>query len=469
MNLENQQLMLNYLVSSNELYTKVSPILKDSYWDARLKKQFRFIKDYYETYKASPTIDQLKASTGHSFELKALSRHEIKFAESELENFCRNSAIEQAIMGAPSLVEVGNFAKVIEEMKDAITISVNRDIGVDYFSDPENRLKDLAATILPIPTGYVKIDEGLGGGLTRKEMLLVLGAPGYGKSISLSNLAKRLMKRKLNGVYITLELSEKVVAKRFDTMFSGIAPSQVLNNITETSIRIGKEKGNYGKLFIKRMPESSTNANHIRAYLKEFEIVNGFTPDFICLDYLDLMASCQNISAENFFARDKYISEELRSIANDFDLIMLTASQLNRGAQSVESIDDLGQSHIAGGISKINTADNVLAIYPSAQAKARGEMIFKFIKTRSSNGVGNSVTLKFLSSSLTLENRDEDVSEQPSTSKLSNTISNFVKRKSDQKQNTQENTNQQDVQSAAKPLVSPKQLPSSKLTDLFQV
>jgi replicative DNA helicase len=300
-------------------------------------------------------------------------------------------------------------------------------------------------------------------------MLLVLGAPGYGKSISLSNLAKRLMKRKLNGVYITLELSEKVVAKRFDTMFSGIAPSQVLNNITETSIRIGKEKGNYGKLFIKRMPESSTNANHIRAYLKEFEIVNGFTPDFICLDYLDLMASCQNISAENFFARDKYISEELRSIANDFDLIMLTASQLNRGAQSVESIDDLGQSHIAGGISKINTADNVLAIYPSAQAKARGEMIFKFIKTRSSNGVGNSVTLKFLSSSLTLENRDEDVSEQPSTSKLSNTISNFVKRKSDQKQNTQENTNQQDVQSAAKPLVSPKQLPSSKLTDLFQV
>jgi replicative DNA helicase len=258
-------------------------------------------------------------------------------------------------------------------MKDAITISVNRDIGVDYFSDPENRLKDLAATILPIPTGYVKIDEGLGGGLTRKEMLLVLGAPGYGKSISLSNLAKRLMKRKLNGVYITLELSEKVVAKRFDTMFSGIAPSQVLNNITETSIRIGKEKGNYGKLFIKRMPESSTNANHIRAYLKEFEIVNGFTPDFICLDYLDLMASCQDISAENFFARDKYISEELRSIANDFDLIMLTASQLNRGAQSVESIDDLGQSHIAGGISKINTADNVLAIYPSAQAKARGE------------------------------------------------------------------------------------------------
>jgi hypothetical protein len=172
---------------------------------------------------------------------------------------------------------------------------------------------------------------------------------------------------------------------------------------------------------------------------REFRLSDGRVVNLadanICVDYLDLMASNQAISAENFFARDKYISEELRSIANDFNLIMITASQLNRGAQSIESIEDLGQGHIAGGISKINTADNVVAIYPSAQAKARGEMIFKFIKTRSSNGVGSAATLKFNASSLCLENMEDDV--RDGTNRLSNSISNYVQRKSGQQSASQ--------------------------------
>jgi archaellum biogenesis ATPase FlaH len=425
--LEKQKLLLSYLLSDGNLFTKVSPILKTTYFDARLKTSVNFIKDYYDKYKASPTQAQLKAETGQSLELTQLTRQEIKYAEKELETFCRDSAIEMAIMAAPKMKEDGNLAKAIENLQEAMMTSLSRDIGVDYFANPEARLTALANATPLIPTGYVKFDEYLGGGLNRKEMFIVLGAPGYGKSLTLANLAKNLLKKKLNGVYISLELAEEVVAKRFDTMFSGISSGQILRNITEASVKINQQRDKYGNLFIVRMPESTTNSMDIRAYLKEFEIVNGYLPDFMCVDYLDLMASNQAISAENFFARDKYISEELRAIANDFNLIMITASQLNRGAQSIESIEDLGQGHIAGGISKINTADNVAAIYPSAQAKARGEMIFKFIKTRSSNGVGSSATLKFNASSLCLENMEDDVPD--GTNRLSNSISNYVNRK----------------------------------------
>jgi hypothetical protein len=115
---------------------------------------------------------------------------------------------------------------------------------------------------------------------------------------------------------------------------------------------------------------------------------------------------------------------------------MISASQLGRDAiVATREQKSLDQAHIQGGISKINTADNVVAIYPSAQAKARGEMIFKFIKTRSSNGVGSAATLKFNASSLCLENMEDDV--RDGTNRLSNSISNYVQRKSGQQSASQ--------------------------------
>jgi hypothetical protein len=176
-------------------------------------------------------------------------------------------------------------------------------------------------------------------------------------------------------------------------------------------------------MLIKRMPESATNANHLRAYLKEYELVHKRVPDFVIVDYLDLMASCEKVSVENQFVKDKYIAEELRSIADELNLVMITASQLNRGAQQIESFEDLNQAHIAGGISKINTADNLVAILQTAQMKARDEMLFKMLKTRSSAGVGSYFIMKFDPVSLRLHNLEED---EPVAS-LSQSMSRFKK------------------------------------------
>lgn len=409
MEVEKQRLLLSYLISSEELFTKVSPILKTKYFSPKLKPVVDFVANYFDKYKGSPTPEQIQAETGETVDRKVnLSKHETLYAETQLEQFCRNKAIESAIMASPDLLEAQKFGEIEKLIRDAITVGINRNIGLDYFADPEARLKLLLERNKAVSTLWWKLDEYLGGGLNRKEMI-ILGAPsGVGKSITMSNLSHNLVKQNLTGIYFTLELAEEVVAKRFDSMFSGISQADLLRNITKASIEISKAKEGVGQLFIKRLPESSTNANHLRAYLKEFEIINGFTPDFVVVDYLDLMASVQSISAENTFIRDKFISEELRAIANDYNLIMITASQLNRGAQMLESIEDLNHSHVAGGLSKIMTADNMVAIIQDKQMKARGEMMFKMLKTRNSAGVNNVFMLKFDPVSLRLQNIDDN-------------------------------------------------------------
>lgn len=435
MELEKQKLLLSYLISDQELFIKVSPILNTKYFDPSIKSAVSFIKDYFDQYKAPPTVDQLRAETGSNIELRpAMTRPEIKYAEDQLEKFCKAKALEHAILKCAGLIGQGedgesNTGEIEMTIKEAVTVSLQRNIGLDYFSDPEARLKLSALNNKPTPTGFIKLDEYLGGGINRKEMIIFAAPPGVGKSLTMANIARNLMKQSLNVVYITLELSEEVVAKRFDSMFSGIAQIDILKNITKTSIEITKQAGSHGGLTIKRMPESSTNANHVRAYLKEYEITKGHTPDALVIDYMDLMCSNHSISAENQFIRDKFISEELRSIANEYNLMMITASQLNRGSQLLESMEDLSQAHIAGGISKVNTTDNLIAIMQNAAMKARSEMMFKLLKTRSSNGVGNQFMMAFNPTTLVMNCFEEDDAGRDRSKSLANYVRGRVAKK----------------------------------------
>jgi len=147
-----------------------------------------------------------------------------------------------------------------------------------------------------------------------------------------------------------------------------------------------------GQLRIKYMPAQS-NVNDLRAYMKELEIQTGKKADFMCVDYLDLlMPVSAKVSPNDLFVKDKYVSEELRNLAKELDIIFVTASQLNRAA--VEEVE-FDHSHIAGGLSKINTADNVFGIFTSRAMRERGRYQIQLMKTRSSSGVGMKVDLEF--------------------------------------------------------------------------
>ena len=283
-------------------------------------------------------------------------------------------------------------------------------------------------------------------GLNRKEMTVFSANSGVGKSVTMSNLAANFLHQGLNVAYISLELSEDVVAKRFDSIMTGVGQSDIFSNITKIAVLVQELSTKMGRFTITRMPESTTNANHIRAYLKEYERMYGHVPDVLCVDYMDIMTSNNKISAENLFVKDKYIAEELRSIANDFDLVLITASQQNRSGMQVKN-DELSQASVAGGISKVNTADNWISIIQTPQMKAAGEYMLKFLKTRSSGGVGMIIPLRWDSVSLKIMNIDESEAQimiKMRKSDIENTIGDFEKEYLKQTTNApQQNTTQQ--------------------------
>jgi hypothetical protein len=160
-----------------------------------------------------------------------------------------------------------------------------------------------------------------------------------------------------------------------------------------------------GKLQVVQLP-NGCNVNDLKAYLKEYQIQHGVTVDAMCVDYLDLMSPAgKKISASDLFIKDKYVSEELRNFAIEQNILFVTASQLNRA--SVDEVE-FDHSHISGGISKINTADNVVGIFTSRAMRERGRAQIQFMKTRSSSGVGQKLDLAFNIESLRITDLDDD-------------------------------------------------------------
>jgi len=158
-------------------------------------------------------------------------------------------------------------------------------------------------------------------------------------------------------------------------------------------------------LRIKYLPSGST-VNDLRSYLKELQIQTGKKIDCICIDYLDLlMPATKKVAAGDLFIKDKYVTEEVRNFSMETQCVTVTASQLNRSA--VEEIE-FDHSHIAGGISKIQTADNVIGIFTSNAMRERGQYQLQLLKTRSSSGVGSKINLVFDRDSLRIS---DDTSE----------------------------------------------------------
>ena len=239
-------------------------------------------------------------------------------------------------------------------------------------------------------------------------MTIFAGGSGAGKSLFLQNFAVNWALAGLNVAYVSLELSEQLISMRLDAMVSEYATRDVMKNMDDVDLKVRMKGKGAGKFRIKQM-SNGVNANDIRSFLREYEIQTGVKVDALLVDYLDLMMPISGkVSPSDLFIKDKYVSEELRNLAMETGTLFVTASQLNRGA--VEEIE-FDHHHIAGGISKIQTADNVVGIFTSNAMRERGRYQIQFMKTRSSSGVGSKVDLKFNPDTLRVEDLDEDEEE----------------------------------------------------------
>jgi len=263
--------------------------------------------------------------------------------------------------------------------------------------------------------------------MNRGELNIFAGGSGAGKSLFLANLGINWALSGLNVVYLTLELSEGLVAMRMDAMVTGMATREIFKNLDDVEMKvkmIGKKSGTYQ---VKYMPSGKT-ANDIRSYLKEYEIKTGRKVDVLLVDYLDLlMPMSKKISPADLFIKDKYVSEELRNLAVEKNCVFVTAAQLNRGA--VEEVE-FDHSHISGGLSKIQTADNVFGIFTSRAMRERGRYQIQLMKTRSSSGVGQKIDLEFNIDSLRISDlAEEDSYGSHSSQSAGSTLLNSIKQR----------------------------------------
>jgi archaellum biogenesis ATPase FlaH len=326
----------------------------------------------------------------------------------EFESFTRHKAIERAIIASADLLEKHNYGEVETLIKEAVQIGLARDMGTDYFADPRARLMGLKDKNGQISTGWPCMDRKLFGGMNRGELNIFAGGSGAGKSLFLANLGVNWALMGLNVVYLTLELSEALVSMRIDSMVTGVGTKEIFKDIDSVEMKVKMIGKKAGMLQIKYMPSGKT-VNDIRAYIKEYEIRVGKKVDVLLVDYLDLLMPIgKKISAENLFVKDKYVSEELRNLAMEKKILLVTAAQLNRGA--VEEVE-FDHSHISGGLSKIQTADNVFGIFTSRAMRERGRYQIQLMKTRSSSGVGQKVDLEFNIESLKISDLPEDEQE----------------------------------------------------------
>jgi len=403
---EIQELFLRFIVSDPELFVRVNTIVAPYMFDKKFQKTVTFLQEHTTEYNAIPTIDQIEATTGLFLErVEGIGDNHTDWFLDSIERFCRHKALEKAILDSTDLLESGDYGAVENKIKDATQVSLVKDLGLEYFENPKERLEWIKAQSGAVSSGWKMFDQKLYGGLNRGEITIFAGGSGAGKSLFLQNLGVNWALSGLNVVYISLELSEQLISMRLDAMISEHSTREIMRNIDDVDLKVRMKGKSAGKFRVKQM-SSGINANDIRAYVREYEINCDVKVDCLLVDYLDLMSPISaKISPGDMFIKDKYVSEELRNIATEKHLLFATASQLNRGA--VEEIE-FDHSHIAGGISKIQTADNVVGIFTSNAMRERGRYQIQFMKTRSSAGVGQKVDLKFNPDTLRVTDLDED-------------------------------------------------------------
>ena len=426
---EVQKLYLELMLADAEVFVRCQGIFDHTLFDRKLQDAAEFVNEYAKQYSVLPDYEMVNASCRTELKKPEVVKDgHMDWLMDEFESFTRHKAIERAIIASADLLEKHNYGEVESLIKEAVQIGLARDMGTDYFADPRGRLMGLKDKNGQISTGWPSMDRRLFGGMNRGELNIFAGGSGAGKSLFLANLGVNWALMGLNVVYLTLELSEALVSMRIDSMVTGVSTKEIFKDLDDVEMKVKMIGKKAGMLQIKYMPSGKT-VNDIRAYMKEYEIRVGKKVDVLLVDYMDLLMPIgKKISAENLFVKDKYVSEELRNLSMEKKVLCVTAAQLNRGA--VEEVE-FDHSHISGGLSKIQTADNVFGIFTSRAMRERGRYQLQLMKTRSSSGVGMKVDLEFNLESLKITDLPEDEQEHSgATSRGSSSIIESIKARS---------------------------------------
>lgn len=391
-----QSLYLDFILNCPNIYEKVAFQFKSEYFDRSLEKNAKFIADYYNKHATTPSLEIYEAETGSKVAKREPEQAEIDWFLDSFSQFSKHRSHEKAILESADLLNAGNYEQiygVIDAARDtARPVNAWSSLADGFFAV----VQGYNDTSKRLSTGYKHLDYRLFKGFGRGELNIFAGTSGVGKSLMLKNLALNWMQQGRRGLYITLELSVDVSKIRLAMMTLGWGLKDICANPVGAAERLQQitEQAGYQSPDIVYLQAQST-VGQIRAVVKEYVRQHGAV-DYLCVDYLDLiMPTAVKVPVGDTFIKDKYVSEELRNVAVEFDCVLVTASQLNRGAHESIKEGALGHGDIAGGISKINTADNLFGITATPEMKDQGKFEIKLLKTRNSGGVNYHVTFNY--------------------------------------------------------------------------
>lgn len=346
-----QLLLLEFLLSDKKSFAICYGILKPSYFEAPLDRVVEYVLEYFKKYAGIPSEEIIEAETGVYMVYKELDPSEREYLQEEIEQHCRDAALEEAILEGADLIAEGRGHEIQELIRQALTVKINRSIGLRLFDNAQERIETMGETVVEYSTGIKEVDD-LIGNLRRRELGLVYAVTGGGKSVMLANMASALSNQGLNVLVINLEMSEELYGKRLDSIITGMDIDQHFANANAIQNYYDNAKGERGSIIIKRM-SAGTPPSMIDAYLLEYHLEEGHYPDVMIVDYIGIMGVDGMRGNTNKFDLDEYKAHQLIAMADRYDMAVLSAGQINRDGHDVLK---LNPSHCAGGLSLVNAS-----------------------------------------------------------------------------------------------------------------
>jgi replicative DNA helicase len=387
---------------------KVLPFLKTEYFSDKTERIiYEEINKFTETYNSTPTIEavglavkerrnlsdeELEKSQSYLHEIASFKDEEskVQWLTDKTEKFCQEKAIYNAVLGSISILDgkdkSNDKGAIPKILSDALAVSFDSSVGHDYLENSDERYEFYHRKEERIPFDLEYFNKITKGGLPAKTLNIALAGTGVGKSLFMCHVAAGAMAQGKNVLYITLEMAEEKIAERIDANLLNVSIDALMElprDMYERKVKRVKDMTT-GKLIIKEYPTASASVTHFRTLLNELNLKRSFVPDIIFIDYLNICCSSRiKVSANiNSYTYVKSIAEELRGLAVEFGVPIVSATQTTRSGftSSDPGLEDTSESF---GLPA--TADLMFALISSEELEALGQMMVKQLKNRYSD------------------------------------------------------------------------------------
>ena len=396
-----ETLILKNLLLTEEYPRKVLPFIKQEYFEDRTDQVlFDITHKYFVKYSAVPSVEALTIEVG---KISTLSDDQFKQITQTLESFdtetteldwlidttekwCQDRAIYLALMESIKIAD-GNDQKKSPDaipsiLSDALGVSFDNHIGHDYIDDYEERYDSYHRVETKVPFDLDFFNKITKGGLPSKTLNIALAGTGVGKSLFMCHVASSVLLQGRNVLYITMEMAEEKIAERIDANLLNVdiqTLAQLPKVMFENKITALSQK-TQGKLIVKEYPTASAHAGHFRALLNDLALKKAFRPEIIFIDYLNICTSQRFRNASvNSYTMVKSIAEELRGLAVEFNVPLVSATQTTRSGYGSSDVDLTDTSESFGLPA---TADLMFALISTEELEALNQIMVKQLKNR---------------------------------------------------------------------------------------